>query len=65
MSAPVIEYAERTLTITIGVRPLEGPQTCPLGQGTPAIITLPQPLGARTLLDGYRYPAVEPVAPFG
>lgn len=65
MSAPVVEYAEATVTITIGVRPLEGAQTCPLGQGTPAIVTLPQPLGTRTFLDGYRYPAVEPVAPFG
>lgn len=65
MSAPVVEYAEATLTITIGVRPLDGIQTCPLGQGTPAIVTLPKPLGARTLLDGHTHPPVKPDAPFG
>ena len=64
MSAPVVQYTADTVTITIGVRPLEGEQTCELGRGTPAIVTLPRPLGNRTLLDGYRYPPVEPTAPF-
>ncbi len=64
MSAPVVEYTADAVRITIGVRPLEGIQTCPQGRGTPAIVTLPRPLGNRTLLDGYRYPPVRPLAPF-
>lgn len=66
MSAPVVEYAAGTITITIGVRPLTGSGaiTCPLGPGTPAIVTLPQPMGDRTLLDGYVSPPVAPSPPF-
>lgn len=66
MSAPVVEYAPDTVTITIGVRPLTGTGviTCPLGPGTPAIVTLPQPLGDRTFLDGYVSPPVPPSPPF-
>lgn len=65
MSAPVVEYAQDTITVTIGVRPLGGMQTCPLGPGTPAIVTLPRPMGHRTLLDGYAFPPVAPSPPFG
>ena len=64
MSPPVVEYTSDAVRITIGVRPLEGPHSCPLGRGTPAIVTLPRPLGNRMLLDGYRYPPVRPVSPF-
>ncbi len=63
-SAPVVEFAAGRVTITIGVRALEGEQTCQLGPGTPAIVTLPQPLGERTLFDGYAYPPVVPSPPF-
>ena len=47
MAAPVIEYGASSVTITLGVRPLPGPQTCPLGRGTPASLRLSQPLGTR------------------
>ena len=62
MSAPDIEYTPETVTITIGVRPLGGIQTCPLGPGTPATVRLAEPLGLRTLLDGGRVPAA-PASP--
>ena len=64
MSAPVIEWATDTLTITIGVRRLDGIQTCPGPPGTPAIVTLAEPLGRRTLLDGGRVPAAPPSPAF-
>jgi hypothetical protein len=60
MSAPDIAYTPETVTITIGVRPLGGMQTCPLGPGTPAMVRLAEPLGTRTLLDGGRVPAAPP-----
>jgi hypothetical protein len=63
MSAPVIDYGGSTVTITIGVRPLEGAQTCPLGPGTPASLLLAGPLGARTLLDGGTVPPRPPSPP--
>jgi hypothetical protein len=65
MSAPVIEYGALTVTITLGVRPLLGPQTCPLGRGTPASLRLSQSLGTRTLLNGGTFPAAAPSPPFG
>lgn len=56
MSAPVIEYASVSVTITIGVRPLQVEPgtllTCPMPPGTPTSLRLGEPLGARTLLDG-------------
>lgn len=60
MSAPVIEYAANTVTITIGVRPLDGIQSCPMPPGTPALLRLPEPLGKRTLLDGGHVPPAPP-----
>lgn len=64
MSAPVVEYTPETVTITIGVRPLEvapgAGLSCPMPPGTPAIVRLPQPLGERTLLDGGHEPPVPP-----
>ena len=57
---PVIDYGATTVTITLGVRPLGGIQTCPGTRGTPATIRLPQPLGPRTLLDGGTFPPAAP-----
>ena len=64
MSAPVIDLAATTVTITIGVRPLGGPQACPGPPGTPAIVRLAEPLGARILLDGGRVPVAPPFPAF-
>jgi hypothetical protein len=64
MSAPDIEYAPETVTITIGVRPLGGPQACPGPPGTPATVGLAEPLGTRTLLDGGRVPPSPPSPAF-
>ena len=64
LAAPVIAYSATTVTITIGVRPFEGPQACPGPPGTPAIVQLAAPLGTRTLLDGGRVPAAPPSPAF-
>jgi hypothetical protein len=60
ISAPDIEYAPETVTITIGVRPLPSVQTCQGVPGTPATVRLAEPLGTRTLLDGGRVPPAPP-----
>lgn len=60
MSAPAVSFGSTTVTIKIGVRPLGGVQACPGPTGTPAILILPEPLGARTLLDGGRTPVGPP-----
>lgn len=60
MSPPAVALAETTVTISIGVKPLTGLQTCPGPPGTPATMTLPEPLGARTLMDGGRIPPGPP-----
>jgi len=64
MSAPVIEYSAATVTIAIGVRPVEvAPgegMTCPMPPGTPASLRLSEPLGERTLLDGGQEPPAVP-----
>lgn len=69
MSAPVIEYSATTVTITIGVRPVEVAEgeavTCPGPPGTPASLELTEPLGVRQLLDGGQVPPVAPSPPFG
>lgn len=56
ISAPVVEYAEASVTITLGVRLLDASSgvafTCPGPPGTPATTTLTEPLGNRSLLDG-------------
>jgi hypothetical protein len=59
----LVVVSAATVTVTIGVRPLGGIQTCPLPPGTPAIVTLPEPLGNRALLDGGRVPPAPPSAP--
>lgn len=63
MSAPLLDFAESTVTITIQVRGVTGNQECPLPQGTPNTVRLTEPLGARTLLDGGRDPVGTPAFP--
>jgi hypothetical protein len=58
---PIVEYAEDTLTMTIGVRSVGG--LCPSNPSTPAVVILPEPLGARELLDGSYIPARPPLPP--
>jgi hypothetical protein len=69
MSAPVVQYTPTTVTITIGVRPLEvAPGTllnCGGPPGTPASVRLPEPPGHRTLLDGGHIPPVPPTPAVG
>src|SRR5262245_20858338 len=60
MSAPFVAMDSSSVTITIGVRPLSGAQTCPGPRGTPALVNLPEPIGARTLLDGGTDPPAPP-----
>lgn len=62
MSAPIVDYAEDTLTVSIGVSPIPGGNTCPGPPGTPALVVLPEPIGDRALLDGGRYPPGPPTA---
>jgi hypothetical protein len=64
MSPVVVDFEAATLTLTLGVRPKGGTQTCPGPPGTPAILHLPQPVGDRTLLDGGKEPPAPPKNPF-
>jgi hypothetical protein len=59
MAKPRIVYDETSVTITIGVKPLEGDQDCPANPATPLTIKLTEPLGDRTLFNGGPYPSVE------
>jgi hypothetical protein len=63
MSPALIEYTPSSVTMTLGVRGLDGARRCPLPPGTPAIVTLDEPLGGRTLLDGGREPPGPPERP--
>lgn len=67
ISPPVVVYDSKSVTITLGVRPIQVPAgfavTCPGPPGTPAILTLSEPLGARDLLDEGRVPPSAP-SPF-
>jgi hypothetical protein len=64
ISAPVVQYAATSVTITLGVRPLQVAPgfavTCPGPPGTPATLNLAEPLGSRTLLDGGLVPPAPP-----
>ncbi len=64
MSAPVVKYTSASVTITIGVRPIQAaPGTgvsCPMPLGTPATTQLAEPLGTRALLDGGHSPPAPP-----
>lgn len=63
IAEPLIVATPVTVTITIGVRPMEGDVDCEANQPTPYTITLPEPLGERQLLDGGHTPPIEPVPP--
>jgi hypothetical protein len=63
IAEPAVDYGPTTLTITIGVHPEGGFQTCPMGPPTSLIIRLTEPLGHRTLLDGGHSPPVAPTVP--
>jgi len=43
-----------TVTVTIGVKPRGGNNTCPGNPATPFTVTLDDPLGDRTIIDGTR-----------
>ncbi len=69
ISAPVVHYDATTVTIALGVRPIEADPgvllTCPGPPGAKATLTLREPLGSRTLLDGGQFPPVAPAKPLG
>ena len=56
VSAPLIEYGPQTVTVTFGVRRLDGVQTCPSNPPVAVEVTLAEPLGDRALVDGALYP---------
>jgi len=45
---------EDTVTVTIGVKPRSGDANCPSNPATPFTVTLEEPIGDRTLIDGTR-----------
>jgi len=45
---------EDTVTVTIGVKPKSGGANCPSNPATPFSVTLEEPIGDRTLIDGTR-----------
>jgi hypothetical protein len=60
---PDILAAGDQVLVTFAVRPLGGmSQTCQGNPATRITVTLPEPLGTRTLLDGSTLPPREPVA---
>lgn len=63
IAPPSIAYGETAVTITIGIRPLEGMQTCPGIPPIPFEIELREPVGDRTLLDGGAWPPLDPARP--
>jgi hypothetical protein len=56
---PLVESTAENVTVTFGVRPLEGAQSCPYNPETPARLQLPFELGERELLDGSTEPPTE------
>jgi hypothetical protein len=50
--APIVTYEPDTVTMTLGVRPVGGPATCPGNPALPVTVVLPEPLGDRTLVGG-------------
>jgi hypothetical protein len=56
ISDPLVAYGDTTVTITFGVVPLGGAQTCPLPPPSPVTVQLREPLGDRQLQDGSVYP---------
>ena len=64
ISPPAITTSATTVTVTLGVVPLDGAESCQGPPGTPAVVSLPEPLGTRTLLDGGHQPAAPPAPPY-
>ena len=60
---PAVVYGPTLVAITLNVRPLGLPATCPLGPGTPFTVHLSEPLGGRTILDGGHVPPAPPAGP--
>jgi hypothetical protein len=54
--AASVDYGTDTVVVTVSVRSLEGPQTCPAPPPTPYVLHLDQPVGARGLADGGVWP---------
>jgi hypothetical protein len=52
-----VQYTSDGVVVTLAVRQLSGPQTCPMPPPTPYVLVLDQPLGPRALLDGGIVPA--------
>ncbi|MDP9225021.1 MAG: hypothetical protein M3P18_14475 [Actinomycetota bacterium] len=60
ITGPDTQVSAEAIVVTFGVRPLTGAQDCQGNPPTPVIVRLPEPLGARMLLDGGREPPQEP-----
>jgi hypothetical protein len=52
IEAPAIDLTDTAITITITIRRRPGAQDCQANSPFPVTITLPEPLGTRTLFDG-------------
>jgi hypothetical protein len=52
-----LEYRDDAVVVTLAVRALGGPQTCPGTPGTPYVLRLDQAVGNRSLQDGGLWPA--------
>ena len=63
LAKPKITYEADRIVITVGVKPLEGPQDCQANPATPLTITLAEALGSRTLFNGGPYPEVQVAQP--
>ncbi len=65
IAGPEIRSMTDTVTVTFGVRAIDGrsPSTCQDTLPSRVEVTLPEPLGPRKLLDGGSLPARDPSAP--
>ena len=52
VNEPNVEYGADAVTVTFTVTPLDGTQDCPSNPEFPVTVTLTEPLGERSLLDG-------------
>ncbi len=61
IAPPLVEYAEDSVTVTIGIRRVDTTAglTCPTNPWTPVVLLLPADVGDRVLLDGSVYPPRE------
>ena len=61
---PIIVYTAAEVVVTFPIEPLPGDgQDCQGNPSTAGTVTLDEPLGDRTLLDGGTYPPGDPAAP--